>query len=116
MTATNFYILDESGERPVPCPDSWAWADWYMDFGNRRVARTFIGGDIFISTVFLALDHSWHRVPKLWETMVFRMKENGEMTELDCQHCAGNREQAQAQHMDICERVRAVMALEMEPA
>lgn len=116
MTATEFYILDETGEKPVPCLDPWAWADWYMDFTHRRVARTFIGGDIFISTVFLALDHSQRSVPKLWETMVFRMQQDGEMIELDCQQCAGNREQAQAQHMDICERVRAVLALDLEPA
>lgn len=107
MTATDFYILEETGEQPVPCQDAYAWADWYMDFKNRRVARTFIGTDIFVSTVFLAMNHASRGVPILWETMVFRMGEDGEMRELECQRCTGNREQALALHAEVCERARA---------
>jgi hypothetical protein len=84
-----------------------------MDFTHRRVARTFIG-DIFVSTVFLAIDNA--DVPRLWETMAFRMGRDGEMHELECERCAGNREQAQAMHEEMCERVRAVLALEAELA
>lgn len=65
------YILDAQGE-PVPCEDLLTWARWYEGgIEKRRVARTTIG-EVEVSTVFLALDHSFCEGPPiLYETMVF---------------------------------------------
>jgi hypothetical protein len=100
------YILDPSGEKPVPCPDAEEWAQWYENFDLRRVARAFIGRDLMVSTVFLAVDHApFGGPPVLWETMVFRVSNDGGMEELDYGRCTGNREQAQAMHAQMCERL-----------
>lgn len=39
--------------------------------GVKSVKQEYIG-DIFVSTVFLGLDHAWNSdIPVLWETMIF---------------------------------------------
>lgn len=74
------YILDAQGQ-PVPAPDTLSWGRWYEEAcrnGTRRVALDKIG-DLRISTVFLALDHSLPSLappeerhhPVLWETCIF---------------------------------------------
>lgn len=49
--------------------------EWMVRFGDepyKRVARTAIGGDVSVSTVWLGLDHGWSRgQPLIFETMVF---------------------------------------------
>ena len=47
--------------------------EWYNNIDNRRVARTDIAKDIWVSTVFLCLDHNHfgEGEPILWETMIF---------------------------------------------
>lgn len=74
------YILRKG--KPVPCNNTLAWARWLgeaMRSGLKRVARTYINKDIFVSTVFLGIDHNFlpWGPPVLWETMVFRAG-NGE--------------------------------------
>lgn len=68
------YILDDDGN-PVPEHDWRKWAEWY-EHSERRIVQQDHIGDAFISTVFLALDHSFAlgtpHVPVLWETMVFQ--------------------------------------------
>jgi hypothetical protein len=62
-----------------------------------------------VSTVFLGLDYSFEhhgRGPILWETMVF----GGPLDE-EMDRCGGTREQAEAMHAAMVERVRAVSAL-----
>jgi hypothetical protein len=113
------YILDESGEQPVRCDDIKEWGKWYEDFSHRRVAMTNLkGGEIFVSTVFLGVDHgglaSEETGPVLWETMVFRMKDGDIHEALECDRCNGNREQAQAMHELMCEQVEALLSLELE--
>jgi hypothetical protein len=64
-----FYKLDKDGE-PVPCNDSENFGLWF-DKADRTVAKTIIG-EVTISTVFLAIDHSFGgRKPILYETMIF---------------------------------------------
>lgn len=94
------YILNENGN-PVAEPDLLKWAKWCEKTLDNRVARDEIG-DSLISTVFLSLDHNWGSGPPiLWETMVF----GGELDEeQDC--CSGSREQAQAMHAKMVQRVR----------
>jgi hypothetical protein len=65
------YILDSNGH-PQPCHDLHAWARWFETANStRQIAKTEIG-EVFVSTVFLALDHAWgDGPPLLWETMIF---------------------------------------------
>ena len=63
------YIL--VGKTPVLEPDLTKWGSWMQVF-NRHVAKTIIG-QLYISTVFLGLDHNFYSEgpPVLWETMIF---------------------------------------------
>lgn len=64
------YILDENGD---PKPASlMQWAKWYETNQKGRIVAQEHVGDVFISTVFLALNHNWGDGPPiLWETMIF---------------------------------------------
>ncbi len=63
------YILD--GHRPVPCDDFMAWGTFMDKVDGRRVGETSVG-DIWVSTVFLGLDHRYgNGPPMLFETMAF---------------------------------------------
>jgi hypothetical protein len=66
---TGKYIL--IGQTPVPCADLSEWAAW-MDRNNRVVKQTTVGS-IFISTVFMGLNHNFFGKgpPVLFETMIF---------------------------------------------
>jgi hypothetical protein len=65
------YILDDDGN-PEPEHDTLKWAEWFENSLNRIVQQDQIG-DVFVSTVFLGLDHNYSRQgpPVLWETMTF---------------------------------------------
>jgi hypothetical protein len=93
------YILDDAGN-PCPEPDVVRWEDWY-ETAQRRVAESTIG-DVRISTVFLGLDHNFgDGPPELWETMVF-----GGVLGQEQDRCSGSREQAEAMHAAMVERVK----------
>ena len=66
------YILDDAG-RPQPVDDLMMWARWFEESGDsRRVARTDLADDVYVSTVFLGSNHQWgDGPPLLFETMVF---------------------------------------------
>ena len=89
------YVLNEKGE-PVPVEDKKELLRWGQMFENQnRVVRQEQVGELFISTVFLGIDHGWGDGPPiLWETMVFAAGKKA----IDCDRCAGNREQAEAMH------------------
>lgn len=71
------YVLDERGEARVE-HDISTWSKWFQ-VDERRVVRKQAwtrpdGVEILVSTVFLGIDHNFgmaHRLPVLWETMVF---------------------------------------------
>jgi len=68
------YILID--RKPVQHANDDEWFHWYLDYANRRVAKTTIG-DIEISTVFTSLNI----IPQdmaLFETMVFGGEHNYE--------------------------------------
>lgn len=66
---TGRYILVDG--RPVPEPDLMAWGAWFENMDNRRIAAKQVG-ILWVSTVFLALDHAFLGGPPiLFETMVF---------------------------------------------
>lgn len=70
------YILNEHGEAVMEL-DPIKWGRWFGEGDNHRVLETTIhapDGDIWVSTIFLGLDHKrpgdpW---PILWKTMAFR--------------------------------------------
>lgn len=67
-----WYMLKD--DKPVPADViSPEFQEWYNNIDNRRVARTDITKDIWVSTVFLGLDHNLYGAgdPVLWETMIF---------------------------------------------
>lgn len=90
--------------KPVSEPDPIKFAAWLIEadrLGTRRVDETAIG-DVWISTVFLGLDHRFRpEIPhELYETMIF----GGEL-DLDC-HRYATRTEAMGGHMLMVERVR----------
>lgn len=106
------FILDERGE-PVPEPDLIKWAKWFERADNlRRVCNTHVPDDsgrtVTVSTVFLGLDHNFSRRggPVLWETMVFGGPEEIDQT---MTRCAGGREQAEAMHAEMVEKVKEAL-------
>lgn len=77
MTYEDKYILNEHGE-PVPCEDVLEWGRFFKNGEARRVAYTDVTDDVYVSTVFLGLDHSFGgATPILWETMIFGGEHNG---------------------------------------
>lgn len=67
------YILKDG--KPVREPDTLKWAKWFeasITNGERIIEQTRLEPDILVSTVFLALDHSFGGdKPVLYETMIF---------------------------------------------
>lgn len=62
---------------PIPCPDTLKWGKWY-ETAERHVAQTTVG-NLWVSTVFLGMDHQYgDGPPLLYETMVFGFDEKGE--------------------------------------
>lgn len=64
-----FYILDED-KNIIPCEDSDKW-EAFIKTKKKIIAQELID-NLFVSTVFLGLDHSYGLYEKiLFETMVF---------------------------------------------
>jgi hypothetical protein len=95
------YILDEQHE-PQLEPDIAKWAQWF-ESADRIVSRTTIDDDVYVSTVFLGIDHRFDDdgPPILWETMVF-----GRPLDEECERYT-SRMDALAGHAAMCQRVRA---------
>jgi len=104
-----YYILNKDG-KPVPAADVFAWARFFENSDQRIVKQEKIG-DVVVSTVFLGIDRNFggSGTPILWETMVFGGRLHHEMN-----RCSGNREQAEAMHTDMMERVAAVELLQCQ--
>ena len=91
------FILD--GHKAVRV-DLMTWAKWY-EKADRKVAKDTVG-ESRISTVFLGMNHQWGKGPPLlFETMVFDGPLDGE------QERCSTWEQAEAQHAEIVEKVKA---------
>ncbi len=68
-----FYKLDENNN-PVPVKDATEWACWVESNQEKKiVGQTHLTSKVWVSTVFLGLDHNWSGTgpPILWETMIF---------------------------------------------
>lgn len=97
------YILNEQGQ-PVAEADLMKWARWLETRSHCIVKQEWVE-DVRVSTVFLGLDHNFSKKgpPVLWETMTFS---NYAKFKYDCNRCAGNREQAEAMHERMVEKVK----------
>ena len=70
-TLEEMCLRDENGQ-PNPCPKLMKLSEWAEDIRNRVIQHTQIG-DVFISTVFLWMDHGFvfGRKPKNYKPVVF---------------------------------------------
>lgn len=85
-------------------PDLMEWARLHNDDNYKRVAQDTIG-TLWVSTVWLGLDHSFGGGPPLiFETMVFDHGEN-DRSDLDCRRYSTEAE-ALAGHEEVCEEIR----------
>lgn len=102
------FILNDKGE-PEVCEDLLTWARWMEDRSRRRIAQDKDEGpdglEIWVSTVFLGLDHNWGETgaPVLFETMVFGGVLDGE------QERYTTRDDAFRGHQEMCRRVSATL-------
>jgi hypothetical protein len=109
VNSSHLYRLDSAGE-PVPCDDVIEWGEWFersQRTGERVLAhdrnerRAEGEPEIFVSTVFLAIDSNFlfNGPPVLWETMVFGGLLDGEMQRYT------SRAEALRGHRAMCKRV-----------
>jgi hypothetical protein len=99
------YILND--DHSVTAVDLQTWAKWYegdrTGVDHRRVADSQIGDQYWVSTVFLAIDHSFGSGPPLlFETMVFALESDGSINfaDLDCRRYS-TWDEAMAGHNEI---------------
>lgn len=93
------YILDDDGN-PIPEPDLIKWAKWIENNNDRQIRKTCING-VYVSTVFLGLDHTFlEEGPILWETMEFNGKHDQYMWRY------ATREEAIKGHEYVCNGIR----------
>lgn len=96
------FILAPDGE-PTPV-DMETWARWFeQNIATRVVAKTYIGDDVQVSTVFIGIDHNWSGQgdPLVFETMIF----GGLWDEYQWRYTL--RTEAQARHDAIVAALRA---------
>lgn len=100
MRGSGRYILKD--RIPVACDDLLTWARWFE--GAERVVHQENVGELFVSTVFLGLDHQFvGGPPLLFETMVFGKAGAGD--DIYQARCS-TWEQAETQHAEAVEWVR----------
>jgi hypothetical protein len=94
-----WWTLD--GHTPVPTDDIMEWGRLFDETpGGRAVGKDTIG-DVFVSTVFLGMDHGYGEGPPiLFETMVFR----GEMDQYQWRYATWA--EAEAGHARVVAAVR----------
>lgn len=109
MSAGVCYILNKAGQ-PVRCNDLAIWEMWMADKERRMVNHAQVG-NFLVSTAFIGVTASYtdDGKPMLWETLVRKIwtGTNGLLCETDGKvtRCAGTREQAEAQHREICKHL-----------
>ncbi len=77
---SNLYILKH--RKPIPCENVIKWGKWFERHYSRRVRSTYIQ-DIWISTVFLGVDHAFDDGELvLFETMIFNKKDDNRVDDI----------------------------------
>lgn len=93
------YMVLDADHNVIPA-DLHTWGQFFNDRAARTVGRTDIG-EVFVSTVFLGVDHNFGGGPPLWfETMVF----HGEWDQATFRYTTW--EQAEAGHARVVEAIR----------
>jgi hypothetical protein len=83
------------------------WGKFFQDTDARRVARDDISADVYVSTVFLGLDHQFGSGPPLlFETMVF----GGTLDQEQERYLTWA--EAEQGHKEMVERVRLALAVD----
>jgi len=118
-------FLNAAGD-PEPAADVVAWGEWF-ETANRVVRCTRIDaaghavdvprrgesipGCVYVSTVFLGLDHNWTASgpPVLWETMIFDGPRDGET------HRYRSRQLAMLGHAAAVGKVQRIPAVGDDP-
>jgi hypothetical protein len=106
MRSIGTYILD--GHTPVRCDDMDVW-EKFLAGGSRHVGYDHVTPEVYVSTIFLALDHNfmWEdHPPILFETMVF----GGAMSNFQERYCTWD--EAERGHLAILAQVVEVEELE----
>jgi hypothetical protein len=66
-----WYTLDENN-KPIASSSIIEASEWMENNPEKKAVKQEKIGDVFISTVFLGLNHAWNSdIPVLWETMIF---------------------------------------------
>lgn len=69
MRPMHYILVDRVA---VPVHDFMEWARLFETQNEERIVAQVTIGEVFVSTVFLGLDHNWGAgAPLLFETMVF---------------------------------------------
>ncbi len=99
-----YFILN--GKRPEACTSVVKWGRW-LESAERHVAETHVG-DVWVSTVFLGLDHNFGLGgdPVLFETMCFMEGDSADELPF-ARYCTW--EQAEAGHAQAVEICKAVV-------
>jgi hypothetical protein len=101
-----YYILERGRVVPVTGPNAMLiWAQWLEDDKNRRHVGSDQIGQLWVSTVFMGLDHNWSDdgEPILFETMIFT--DDKEMHDLHCRRYS-TMEEAERGHLVACRYAR----------
>lgn len=94
----------DSRAQLVQEPDETAWCQWMSDYANRCVARTELGMDHEVSTVFLGINLGSHAQPRYFETRVLGGPRNDDTTYTEGYH------EASIVHDIVVEREKSSMA------
>lgn len=101
---TRHFILDDEGN--IQPADVMTWARWFEKKDVRIVKQTQIG-PVFVSTVFLGLDHNFSGKgpPLIWETCVFMSPDgDGRIRRY------AEREEAWRGHIEVCAEIECLLA------
>jgi len=110
----NLHYRLDAEMNAVPTTSIGEWAEWFESADKERMlASTSFAGHL-VSTVFVGIDQSWGEGPPLlWETMVFRLEDDGEIcaADLDCDRYT-TFEEAEAGHEAMVRRWTEKLASE----
>jgi hypothetical protein len=90
------YVL--IGRSVIPEPDLFTWGAWVEDLSNRVVKQEQVG-NVWVSTVFMGLDHRFGQGPPLlFETMAFYLASDRDKVSLNLQYRCSTWLEAEEQH------------------